>query len=247
MQYWNQIMRRLSGVSWTVAMFLRAWQPIVESLNASKIAPESLCRCKTLFFPGSSFLGNQNLCGDNLCNKKSQDGIIMCHCSATLCMNGGSTEEHNQSWHSGPDEATGKWLCFSVVPWMGQPLIKVHTPRPRPNAWSENTLCCTTTTHWSRSSDGFQTHTLTCSLGSGFFPKSGIISPTGRIHPCTVTTNFVFVLHYVITHRWSCDRVCKNGGSSKKLSSCVVLISQDSEAVCVDSEDHQSVQIYVNP
>ena len=103
------------------------------------------------------------------------------------------------NWRTRSDEATDKWLCFSVVPGMGQPLIKVHTPRPRPSA-CENTLCCTTTTHWSRSSDGFQTHTLTCSLGSGFFPKSGIISPTGRIHPyvrgtySTVTTLYLFCI-----------------------------------------------------
>jgi len=32
-------------------------------LNASKIAPESLCRWKRCFFPGSSFLGDRNLQG----------------------------------------------------------------------------------------------------------------------------------------------------------------------------------------
>jgi len=40
-----------------------AWQPTVESLNASKIASESLCWWKKILFPGSSFLGNQNLWG----------------------------------------------------------------------------------------------------------------------------------------------------------------------------------------
>jgi len=115
-------------------------------------------------------------------------------------MNGGSTEGHDQSWHSGSDEATGKWLCFSVVPWMGQPLIKTHTPRPRPSAGSENTLCCTTTTHWSRSSDGFQTQTLTCSLGSGFFPKSGIISPTGRIHPYNLAVQLKLCICFALRH-----------------------------------------------
>jgi len=41
---------------------LRAWQLTVESLNASKIAPESLSLCHGFFFPGS-FLGNRNLRG----------------------------------------------------------------------------------------------------------------------------------------------------------------------------------------
>ena len=40
---------------------LRACQPWMDSLNASKIAPESLCRWKRFFFLGSSFLGDQNL------------------------------------------------------------------------------------------------------------------------------------------------------------------------------------------
>ena len=58
---WNQTMRKLSGVSLTVRMCLRVWQLVVESLNASKIAPEFLSRWQRFFFPGSSFLGNQNL------------------------------------------------------------------------------------------------------------------------------------------------------------------------------------------
>jgi len=37
------ITRKQSGVSWTVGMCWRAWQLTVESLNASKFAPESLC------------------------------------------------------------------------------------------------------------------------------------------------------------------------------------------------------------
>jgi len=40
---------------------LRACQPWMDSLNASKIPPESLCRWKRCFFPGSSFLGDRNL------------------------------------------------------------------------------------------------------------------------------------------------------------------------------------------
>ena len=44
---------------------LRACQLWMDSLNASKIAPESLCRWKRCFFPGSSFLGldDRNLQG----------------------------------------------------------------------------------------------------------------------------------------------------------------------------------------
>jgi len=42
---------------------LRACQPWMDSLNASKIVPESLCRWKRCFFLGLSFLGDQNLQG----------------------------------------------------------------------------------------------------------------------------------------------------------------------------------------
>ena len=42
---------------------LRACQPWMDSLNASKIAPESLCRWKRCFFLESSFLGDRNLQG----------------------------------------------------------------------------------------------------------------------------------------------------------------------------------------
>ena len=45
---------------------LRACQPWTDSLNASKIAPESLCRWKRCFFLGSSFLGDWNLQGRRL-------------------------------------------------------------------------------------------------------------------------------------------------------------------------------------
>ena len=40
---------------------LRACQLWMDSLNASKIAPESLCCWKRGFFPGSSLLGDRNL------------------------------------------------------------------------------------------------------------------------------------------------------------------------------------------
>ena len=42
---------------------LRACQPWMDRLNASKIGPESLCRWKRCFFPESLFLGDQNLQG----------------------------------------------------------------------------------------------------------------------------------------------------------------------------------------
>ena len=42
---------------------LRACQSWMDSLNASKIAPESLCQRKRCFFPGSSFLSDQILQG----------------------------------------------------------------------------------------------------------------------------------------------------------------------------------------
>ena len=52
---WNQITRRLTGLLWTVGMCLRAWQPTVENLNASKIAPVSLSLKEVfpsrIFFP----------------------------------------------------------------------------------------------------------------------------------------------------------------------------------------------------
>jgi len=66
---------------------LRACQPWMDSLNASKIAPKSLCRWKRCFFPGLSFLGNQKPPGKtDLCNEMSQDGVIVCHSSSTLYM-----------------------------------------------------------------------------------------------------------------------------------------------------------------
>ena len=58
-----------------------------ERMNACKIAPESLCCSKRCFFPGSLFLGDQNLQRKtDLCNEMSRDGIIVCHSNSTLCM-----------------------------------------------------------------------------------------------------------------------------------------------------------------
>jgi len=58
-----------------------AWQPTVESLNASKIASESLCWWKKFSFQDLLSLATRTSEEDN---EMSQDGIIMCHSSPTL-------------------------------------------------------------------------------------------------------------------------------------------------------------------
>ena len=57
---------------------LRAFQPWMDSLNASKIAPESLCYWKRCFFLRSSFLGDRNL--------RSLQWNVSGHSSSTLYM-----------------------------------------------------------------------------------------------------------------------------------------------------------------
>ena len=57
---------------------LRACQPWMDSLNASKIAPESLCHWKRCFILGSSFLGDWNLQGRQIFATKCLRTLLSC-------------------------------------------------------------------------------------------------------------------------------------------------------------------------
>ena len=57
----------------------------MESLNASKIAPESVAE-RDVSFQDRRFLAIGASREDDLCNDLSQDGVIVCHSSSTLYM-----------------------------------------------------------------------------------------------------------------------------------------------------------------
>jgi len=84
MQDWNQLVRRLSGVSRTVGMCWelvnrewKVWMPVrlLQSLSVAE---------RGVSFQDRRFLAIGTSREDDLCNDVSQDGVIVCHSSSTL-------------------------------------------------------------------------------------------------------------------------------------------------------------------